>query len=1308
MSNNSWKQYGGINKMNNFNAINASTIIADKFLSRSFASTYELLRGSFEATENILAGLNNYTHVDIFSNRDIYTNNKLYFGANQFVKTENVLPTLSSSQKLTYAYLYGNDSKIGINTTIPKTSFNITDLSASVTDILTVESNNLLVRNIIAQNKNQHGIVVNANDLNSNILFYNDVSTNSINVPDAMIKYQDGGLLTTQTTEHILSTAKVIQHDTSGGTLLMNSTGTALNSSGYLDIDISGEINLYTDTGFKFDCSNDTIFTMNDLSSNIITNGDIKFLSDGGNIVLDTSGGSIEFNSGDIKISTLLKFSPPERGISNELLHNSTMIIYDNNNTQFLPNVYNDTTILSGNAITCIGKDPSANTFLFMNPATRKDGGAIGGGMAPYDASRAMTVIGTTDSAGNYIPSQMTVSGANKHKYISTMGINTHKPRTEDYVLDVNGSMHIGNGEINTIADNTYEITSMNFSKANPDYGIAVGSPSTKTGSGLDTTLNALNGSANDLTYTITDGTYPINPTDITSTRPSTGGAGGTEAELTIIASGNVITSIQVTASGKQYAVGDILTIAGETSVGNGNSPLEGRAEDLIITLVADDIVDVPEYNQLLLYTKDGGQKWNKSDIFATAGGLIGGLNTDIAVTINYVEVFDDSYCAIAGSGGNLFLSNNSGETWYKLQLGSNIPPGTDYKTINIKYFDYDPITLTNGHRIYISYNNNVSNGIYYFVCDLTNPTFFPNNSTTIDIDNNYYPTTIPIYYDIHSASSTYTDTTTIADRKYIYYAGNNGTFSYDITDDSVTNINSTTDYNNIYAFDDTHAIAVSTAGISYTTSGTSWNHKTFGTDPNDPTHLGLSTMVLNSVFIQSLSNAVAVGSEGKFIYSTDWQNGVWQMVPDILLNSSGMRDRIRGIENDLKSISMPDINTMIIADVITVFNANISNTVPLGYSKIQYCFLPNLFNRTNNTVLDVSGNMVISGDIEVFDGELLVNTLDYKSQNTADVSGTMNIGTKTHVVNIGKTDERSQIDNTNRVFDNCESVINIGVNDPTTQPESAMINIGNWNPSASTTRNFINIGGGNDKLVLGGKVEYTDTSISTSKNKGFQINDYNLHEGIKGYLNVSETATTDADYQAALINSSDVSLGITYNDTIQEYVYTIPFDGTNTPLQTYLTDTYTNGITPFGSGGGAGIFISDNLDRNAGYLKVSKDMDGWVMKPTNLGSNSIKLDVNSMTLRDADPLTHSIADISYGIPDGITNGIVMLTRTPVDAQNNDCSYALTVQQIDVSNILIRDSSSTPNDQIIKTNLSVEGTVDISGELRATYTIILT
>ena len=90
MSNNSWKQYGGISKMDSFNTINASTIIADQFISRSTRPTYQYLNGTFEvsldlsAAVNVIAGNSIYTDKDIFVHRDIYSNNKLYFGNNTF------------------------------------------------------------------------------------------------------------------------------------------------------------------------------------------------------------------------------------------------------------------------------------------------------------------------------------------------------------------------------------------------------------------------------------------------------------------------------------------------------------------------------------------------------------------------------------------------------------------------------------------------------------------------------------------------------------------------------------------------------------------------------------------------------------------------------------------------------------------------------------------------------------------------------------------------------------------------------------------------------------------------------------------------------------------------------------------------------------------------------------------------------------------------------------------------------------------------------------------------------------------------
>ena len=1208
MSNNSWKQYGGINKFNNFNTINASTIIADQFVSRSSKPTYQYLNGTFEvsldlsAGVNVLSGNSMYSNRDIFVNRDVYTNNKLFFGNNTFQNDGNNFPALASDT--THAYIYGDSNNIGMNTTTPKTVFNITGTIDSVTDILTVESSNVNVRNIIAQNKNQHGIVVDANDVRSNIHFYNDVSTNKNNIPDATIQYQDGGTLKAQTTNHIVTSSRKVQFDNSGGNLIMDASGTFLTTTGEIELQTdrsyilnsakaqilldqtTGNMQLDTSNNFILNCSGAT-FQLNDDSTIVQSVGDIALKSTGntgigGNILFDTNGGNIDFNSGDIKLNTLLKFAPPERGVSSELLHDETISIYDNANHQFLPNVYNDTTILTGNAATFIGKDFSSNTFIYMNPAANKLGSALGGGMAPHDSTRAMSMLGLTDKTGSYIPSQMTVSSSNKDKYVSTLGINTYKPRTEQYVFDVNGPIHIGNGEINTLAAHNYEIKDMHFSKTHPNSGIAVGSPSTKFGTDSDE-----------------------------------------------------------------------------------NSDTYGEP--------------VAKYKQDLLFTHDGGKSWSLSDPLLTTS-----TSEDFEIIFNHVHVFDSSYGVIT-TDDYLFITTNGGINWLRLQPNNSDINTFQTSTIVGKNID-------NTHRIFISYDNNVG----YVDVQLSD---FASNTTVIE-------TAIlginPLTINIGSASD-YT-------ANYIYYAGENGVYKYDfvnVNNNTSTSKKSDKSYHDIYAYDDSHVIAVGNNRISYTVNGDNWND-IVGSQPG----VDLTNVNLLSVFIYSLDYAVAVGSKGEFMYSTDWRNGVWQIVPYNLLNSSGTGDRISGVENKLNSISMTDINTFIIADTTTEYTNS-----QLGYSKMQYCFLPNLFNRTNNTVIDVSGNMVISGDIEVFDGELLVNTIDYKPINALDMSGTIDIGTKTHVVNIGKTDSRSVIEGNRGGFDNYASVINIGVVDPpqSDSPQKVLVNIASHSNTLDLTRpsNKINIGGGKDKIVISGEVEYTDTKIQSSKNKGIQINDFNIHDGIKAYLTVEfdnagfnfEFDSTTLSNQSVLDKADDYTIeidGITIDSDDDKYKFDMtPYkditgdaiDDIDSAVAKYLLKDYASTGNPMNSAGGAGLFITDNLDRGAGYLKVSQDMSGWVMKPTHIGSNSIKFDVNSLIIRDTG--YSETTDVS-GVDD-IHNGIVVLTKT---VGESDCSYTLTVKQVDISNILIRDSKQSNNSkQVINTELQLDGDIVMNQNL---------
>ena len=56
MSNNSWKQYGGISQIDNFTTINAGTIIADQFLSRTAKPIDETINGSIYVSGDVVSG----------------------------------------------------------------------------------------------------------------------------------------------------------------------------------------------------------------------------------------------------------------------------------------------------------------------------------------------------------------------------------------------------------------------------------------------------------------------------------------------------------------------------------------------------------------------------------------------------------------------------------------------------------------------------------------------------------------------------------------------------------------------------------------------------------------------------------------------------------------------------------------------------------------------------------------------------------------------------------------------------------------------------------------------------------------------------------------------------------------------------------------------------------------------------------------------------------------------------------------------------------------------------------------------------
>jgi len=223
------------------------------------------------------------------------------------------------------------------------------------------------------------------------------------------------------------------------------------------------------------DDSNSTIDFFNDMSISSSYDGfdgRIQYQS-GGNVLIDSNN--------IVKILPKLVVSDLSADMG---IKNSTVSIHnDFSENIYLYDVYANENACLQNGLSMVGMDNSAVMFMNMiNPNNK--GFSIGGGTCPYDSSRNMGTIGMMDVSNVvFIPSQTVISGNSAIKYKTTTGINTYKPRVDSYALDINGPVHVTNGETTVIAKPYWQVNNMKFCRDNMNYGIAIGCPSQITDS---------------------------------------------------------------------------------------------------------------------------------------------------------------------------------------------------------------------------------------------------------------------------------------------------------------------------------------------------------------------------------------------------------------------------------------------------------------------------------------------------------------------------------------------------------------------------------------------------------------------------------------------------------------------------------------------------------------------------------------------------------------------------------------------------------------------------------------------------------
>jgi hypothetical protein len=154
------------------------------------------------------------------------------------------------------------------------------------------------------------------------------------------------------------------------------------------------------------------------------------------------------------------------------------------------------------------------------------------------------------------------------------------------------------------------------------------------------------------------------------------------------------------------------------------------------------------------------------------------------------------------------------------------------------------------------------------------------------------------------------------------------------------------------------------------------------------------NNFTLSKLYLYDAVKYLSISSNKQLVYTND-AGKTWNKIPDHFYNSSGKESIVNDISN-ISQIIMSNDDTVIISDVKQVYKQYIQR----GNTNIINLFVPKLFNSIYNNVLDVCGNMNITGSIYIQEGGLRSNNNTFQLLNE-NVSN-LNIGGETQSINIG------------------------------------------------------------------------------------------------------------------------------------------------------------------------------------------------------------------------------------------------------------------------------------------------------------------
>lgn len=694
-------------------------------------------------------------------------------------------------------------------------------------------------------------------------------------------------------------------------------------------------------------------------------------------------------------------------------------------------------------------------------------------------------------------------------------------------------------------------------------------------------------------------------------------------------------------------------------------------------------------YTQFFLKTVDGGYTWSQSRIVDSSGNPNPNSLEASPQYFTAIYAISASDILIAGSNRYFFRSTNGGMTWTAIPFGVNDTINTTSLFLSNQGVSFERIIvgIDNGKIINSPTGGNISL-----------------------ITTSYIDASLSAVNAIHGFKL---DTVIV---------GVSGIIPYRTYVSSVPNsvfgtrVATTSTFYDVKVFNDgslNHVVAVGSGSIWYA-HDLSWNGTTAAytvTWSQAPSFSG----VLKSVQVLDTMRAIAVGDNGLIMYSIDGF-ATWTTVTNIDNNSL-----VTGV--NLFTVAILNANDFVVSGV------------KQGRTKMFNLYAPYFLNRPNNHVLEASGNIVMSGDLQINDAGQILTTNNTNFNILPTVAQEINIG---NTAVGGNTNVKANLDVTLNITgrQNMQLYGDASLNSNLFVGGDASLNSKLYVVKDASFNSNLFVGGDvslnsklyvvkdvslNAKLFVGGDVSLNsklyvvkDASLNS---KLFVGGDTSLNSNlyVVGKTIISDLSAQNADFTGIVRGNtfdsrpgSSLTIGGTNagNITIRTSTgatntLTLGDAGSNTVILGNLTlpgsviSTNVNNLeiknktillndeaTGANVSKFCGIQIRDDGTDNKGYFLTNGSSDGYLFKSSQ-SANRVNLDVSGLYLSN-----------------GLTQGFVILKQTsPIDIS---ADYTITTGLVNISDIQQLDTSlnrrverdvsnTTVNTQTVSTKLLTGG-----------------